>query len=106
MTNTPKADSALSELNNMLSLAQCKPGGSDAFNEFCKLGLPVIVCDVDQTRASGATDDVVCFKVNEALVAHMAAFVAPYRKYFGRQWGNGGRFSVLIVAQDGRNRFA
>ena len=68
---------AMKELNNLLSLTQCKPGGPDAFNEFCELGLPVIVCDSDAARACGAIDGVVRFKVNEALVRHMAAFIAP-----------------------------
>ena len=73
----PKADSAMIELNDLLALAQREPGGTDAFYEFCKLGLPVIVCNVDEAGASRTTDQVVRFEVNKALVRHMAAFVAP-----------------------------
>ena len=72
----PLADCAMKQLNELLSVAQCKPGGSDAFEEFCKLGLPVIVCDFYSASTVGAADGVVRFQVNEALMNHMAAFLA------------------------------
>ena len=73
MTTEPLARSAMSELSALLALSDDKTASANAFQEFCKLGLPVIVCDVDPRSAVGAGDFIVSFQVNEALVRHMAA---------------------------------
>ena len=75
-THPPQAHDAMQELIDLLTIAQGNPGGPDAFEEFCKLGLPVIVCDVNAGATGRAGNGVAAFKVNEALMRHMSTFLA------------------------------
>lgn len=78
---TPIASQAMKDLIELTRLAEDESLAADAIQEHFKLAMPVLVIDTEHHAAGIAGENVVRFKLNETLMAHLAALRAAERKH-------------------------
>ncbi len=80
MNSKPLATQAMQDLIELSVFAQTHSRAAEALQEHFQLAIPVLVIDVEDNSAEVAGENVISFKLNEALMAHLIALRADQRE--------------------------
>ena len=72
----PGATQALRDLAAFLAISKNVPAAALALEDCAKLGLSIVVCDLDRDATEVAGKPVFRFQLQEMLARHLSAFLA------------------------------